>query len=626
MSDIVEAKEVEALISGYLDNELDDAGHQTLDTWLAADRANQRRFLTAVMDHRALAQQLQAEQHPTVRRLRVRPERRRLWTSRALAAAALLMLALGGVLWMNAEPPGPRVVVAGVVTAKRLQQGERLVLNREPGGLLYDDGTRLDLHPLSEITCEDSPLGRRVLLSIGTLTAVVTHQPSDRPFVIATPVSTTTVLGTTLTVDTNGAEAEVAVSEGKVAVERTSDHAKVDIAAGQRGTVSAAVPLKVRTESEPIGRLLRVGAGQPAATLSDLPALQAGDVVELQPGSHRGAWRLDGTGTRLAPITIRGASGEPPVLDGEGLVLTGVGAVPRAVLQLQGGHWRVSHLSIINGHSGTNAAGIRLADVKTAEIRDCRIARCDQGVDVVADTVNITDCDIGFCGTPSNEGFGHDVNLLAEFATVLGCHLHDQLHGQSVRSACQHLVLKANRIVNAEDGEISIATGDHPIDVQLHANLVVSKRERKGNSMRFILTEGEGTGTLTLVHNTFVAESQWVTFIAPGNLAVQAEANIFSGSSRIALPGNFSGRRNWLPTGATAPMGFNLGFTGADPGFRSAQAGDYRLRPDSPCRGKAHDGTAESWVLGWEPAAEARPGSRFHSTPSPSNNLGAFGD
>ncbi len=637
MSDAADTKEVDALISAYLDNDLDDAGHQTLDAWLTADRANQQRFLTAVMDHRALAQQMQADQHPTVRRLRVRPESRRLWTSRILAAAAVLMLALGGVLWVKADPPGPRLIVfdaSGESTGPRVVRGDHIGVKPDRGGgLLYDDGTRLQLLGGSEVIVEGSSSGKQVMLVTGQLTATVAHQPSGKPFIITTSTATTTVVGTTLTVVTDGSETEVAVAQGKVAVERTSDKIKIEVAAGERSTVAADVPLRARADSVPAGQLYRVGPGQPFATIADLPKLAPGDVVELQPGVHRGAWRLPAGGTAMRPITVRGAPGEPPLIDSEGLTLTGAGAVPRASLQLLGGYWRVEHLAFTNARNGLNAAAIRLAEVQSAVILDCRITRSDQGVDAVADEVTITNCDVGFCGTTSNDGYGHDVNLLATRALVRGCHLHDQLHGQALRSTCAHLDVEANRIVNAEDGEISIATGDRPTEVTLAGNLVVSKRERKGNTMRFILTEGEGGGTLRLVHNTFVADSQWVTFIAPGKLAVNAYANIFSGSDRIALPGNVVGGSNWLPATATAPPGFAGTDTGSDPGFVAPATGDYRLRPDSPCVGKTSPSIIERWPdpmrgqnqakwrLTLEPSPTAQAGVRPRAHPW---DIGAF--
>lgn len=625
MSDAADTKEMEGLISAHLDNELDDAGHQTLEAWLAADRANQLRFLSAVMDHRALAQQLQAEQHPTVRRLRVRPERRRLWTSRVLAAAAVLMLAIGGGLWLKADPPGPRLIIvdAGSESAgPRVARGDRIAVKPEhTGGLLYDDGTRLRLQGGSNVIVEGSSSGKRVTLVTGQLTATVAHQPKGKPFTIATSSAATTVLGTTLTVATDGIETEVAVAQGTVAVERSSDKATVAVTAGERSTVAADVPLRARADSAPAGQLHRVGQGQPFATLADLPKLAPGDVVELQPGIHRGAWRLPAGGTALRPITIRGAAGEPPQIDSESLTLTGAGAVPRASLQLHGGYWRVEHLAFTNARNGLNAAAIRLAEARNAVIHDCRITRCDQGVDAVADEVTVSDCDIGFCGTTSNDGYGHDVNLFVTRALVRGCHLHDQLHGQALRGACRSLILEANRIVNAEDGEISLATGDQPTAVTLIGNLVVSKRERKGNSMRFILTEGDGAGTLRLIHNTFAADSQWVTFIAAGKLAVTADANIFSGSDRIALPGNVVGRGNWLPDSATAPPGFTATLTGSAPGFAAAAVGDYRLLPGSPCVGKAAGHAPTDVKPTLEPASAAQPGTqpRAHS-----DDLGAF--
>ena len=637
MSAADDTKEVEALISAHLDNELDDAGHQALDAWLAANRANQRRFLTAVMDHRALAQQLQAEQHPTVRRLRIRPKRPRQWTSRLLAAAAVLMLAIGGVLWVKADPPGPRLIVveSGVESAgPRVARGDRIGVKPDRlGGLLYDDGTRLQLQGGSELIVEGSSAGKRVTLVSGQLIATVVHQPAGKPFTIATSSATTTVLGTTLTVVTDGTETEIAVAQGKVAVERISDKAAVEVAAGERSTVAADVPLRARADSAPAGQLHRVGQGQPFATIADLPKLAPGDVVELQPGIHRGAWRLPAGGTALRPITIRGAAGEMPQIDSESLVLTGVGAVPRASLQLHAGYWRIEHLAFTNARNGLNAAAIRLAEARNAVIHDCRITRCDQGVDAVVDEVTVSDCDVGFCGTPSNDGYGHDLNLIAERALVRGCHLHDQLHGQALRATCTKLDVEANRIINADDGEISIATGDRPIDVTLAGNLVVSKRERKGNSMRFILTEGEGSGTLNLIHNTFVADSQWVTFVAPGKLAVNAYANIFSGSDRIALPGIVVGGSNWLPASATAPPGFAGSDTGSDPGFVAPATGDYRLRPDSPCVGRSLPSMLERWpdpvrdqkLAKWRPTLEPSPTTQAGTRPRTHPwDIGAF--
>lgn len=617
-----EPAEIDALISAHLDGALDDAGHQALEAWLAADRVNQRRFLAAVMDHRALAQQLQADQHPTVRRLRLRPQRRRL-TARLLAAAALVMFALGGLLWFNAEPPGPRLIVPGSSAAgPRVPAGERIAVKAgHTGGLLYDDGTRVGLDGGSELVVGSATRGKHVTLLTGRLSAAVTPQPAGRPFTIATPGATTTVLGTALTVATDGAETEVAVSRGRVAVERAADRARTEVAAGQRSTVAADLPLRARADGEPAGRLLRVGPGQPAATIADLPPLAPGDVVELQPGTHRGAWSLPAGGTALRPVTIRGAAGEPPLIDAEGLKLTGIGAVPRAALQLHGGHWRVERLAFANARNGLNAAAIRLVDARGAAIGACRIARCDQGVDAVAGEVTVEDCDVGFCGTASNEGYGHDLNLSADRALVRGCHLHDQLHGQALRADCARIDVEANRIVNAEDGEISIATGATPVAVTLAGNLVVSKRTRMGNSMRFILVEGEGAGSLTLAHNTFVADSQWVTFIAPGRLAVRADANIFSGSGRIASPGNVVGSRNWLPTGADAPAGFTDGLTGGAPGFRDAAAGDYRLRDDSDCR-KASRGKAGDLPA---PMLQPAPTAQAGSVPrADGDDLGAF--
>ena len=628
-------RDPDGLISAHLDGALDDAGHQALEAWLLADRAHQRRFLLAVMDHRAMAGALAARPPLTIRTARHARRRRRglraaSWSGAALAAALLVGVAV--LLWPAAAVPGPRLLVAGVDgAAQRLGAAAEVAVDPGRGAaLLYDDGTRVELEAGSALTVS----GTRVTLRHGRLAAEVAHQPAGRPFVIATPNATVTVLGTALDVATDGTESVVAVTRGRVAVER-GDAARVEVGAGERSVVAAGEPLLARPAAALDGRLLRVGSGQAYATLADLPALAPGDVVELQPGTHRGAWRLPAAGTALRPVTIRGAPGQPPVISAEGLALSGAGPVPRAALQLEGGHWRIQHLAIEGARNGENAAGIRLVEVGGATLGDCRIARCDQGVDALADRVTVEACDIGDCGAPGAAGHCRALSLLAGQAVVRGCLLHDQRSGQTLRATCQRLELEANRITGAADGEITITAGPRPTVAVLSGNLIVSSAARPENSVRFIQVEGTGDGVLHLVGNTCVASDPRIVFIIPGRLAVAADGNIFTGSDRIAEPGAVAGTRNWLPTGATVPPGFRESRSGSAPGFRAAAQGDYGLTSDSPCRNAVGDlwsrsldaarapGAVDGRVPMWMPATSAQPGSRARTALT---DLGAFED
>ncbi len=638
----------DSLISAHLDGELDDAGHRALEAWLLADRAHQRRFLLAVMDHRAMARSLAARPALTMRTARLMRRRRGLrvasWSGAGLAAA--LIIGLTVLLWPTGAAPGPHLQVAGAsaapgprlqmtdthVPAQRLEAGAAVTVAPGSGAvLLYDDGSRVDLDAGSAL----SVTGTHLTLQHGRLAASVAHQAAGQPFIITTPNATVTVLGTMLDVATDGVESVVAVTRGRVAVERSGDAARLEVGAGERSVVTVGGPLVAHAADAPDGRLLRVGPGQPFATLAELPALAPGDVVELQPGTHHGAWRLAALGTALRPVTIRGAPGAPPLIAAEGLVLSGAGTVPRAALQLEGGHWRVQHLAIADAHNGENAAGIRLVEVRGAMLSDCRITRCDQGIDAVGERVAIEDCDVGGCGTAGAQGRCRALSVFADEALVRGCLLHDQLFGQSLRSTCARLELVANRIIAAADGEISIATGAQPTTAILSGNLIVSSAARPDNSMRFILVEGEGAGVLQLIGNTCVAADARIVFLIPGRLAVAADGNIFTGSGRIAEAGRVEGYRNWLPSGATVPAGFRDSRSAAAPGFRDEAQGDYSLAPDSPCRNTVRDmwsqdvdaphapGTVGGLLPKRMPAALNKAGSRARTART---DMGAFED
>ena len=97
--------------------------------------------------------------------------------------------------------------------------------------------------------------------------------------------------------------------------------------------------------------LYQVGAGMPYARLSSLPALAAGDTVEIAPGIYNEAikWTADGTSTQ--PITIRGVGATRPIIDGTGVNLSGGGPVPRALFQVEGDNYIIESLEFRNAHN-----------------------------------------------------------------------------------------------------------------------------------------------------------------------------------------------------------------------------------------------------------------------------------
>lgn len=113
----------------------------------------------------------------------------------------------------------------------------------------FPDGTRLEISGDTEISRLEAPPsgdpgGRRVFLARGELAAEVARQPEGRPLRFITPNAVAEVRGTRLTLAATPEETRVEVQEGRVRVTRTSDRASVEVSAGQGVVVAAGVPLE----------------------------------------------------------------------------------------------------------------------------------------------------------------------------------------------------------------------------------------------------------------------------------------------------------------------------------------------------------------------------------------------
>ncbi|HYE08147.1 MAG TPA: FecR domain-containing protein [Planctomycetota bacterium] len=646
------------LISAHLDDGLDAAGHAELEAWLHDDRANRLRFLRAVADHQALRKRAQPVKHVSRRTLRrIRRTRQRsplrfvIPAVAALAAALVVAVLLRGpdapaapdavaeVVAADAELPtiaaasGASIERAGRASAASpsatLAIGDRVIVDADGQvELRYVDGTALRLAAGARVLVEDARAGKRLAVEDGVLSAEVAAQPAGRPASFRTAHAEVEVIGTRLSIAVAGTESSVAVSHGRVGVTRRDDGARIELGAGETGLIAHDVPLRARPTGSPSGTVHRVGAGQPYATLVALPPLAAGDVVEIHPGTYREALKFTADGTSLRPIVIRGVGAERPLIDGTGIDTSGEGAVPRGLMQIEGDHYVVERLRFTGARNGVGSAAIRGHDCRATVIRDCVIADCDVGIDVVGDDLLIEDCDIGGCGTGSVDEPSPSVRLAGGRATLRGSHLHDSVHGMLLKVSCRVFEAHANRIVRGDDGEISLGAGSGGIDhrIAFVGNLIAGQAERRGNRLRFISIDTSKTamtGTLDLVNNTFVAANPGVIFlmVTDSGLKVRADNTIFAGSSQIVEPGpcELSGRANWILPGTAVPKGFSAPATGAEPGFVDADADDFRLRRDSPCRGRA---VASLPVLR-QPASRPAAGS----TPRrDAGDLGAFAD
>jgi len=159
---------------------------------------------------------------------------------------------------------------AGDTLAVEVGQRLRLPNPTASAELAYADGTRVTLSGAVDARLERSPGGGKQLrLDSGQASADVTPQPSGRPLRILPPTSRLEVLGTSLELSADPEATSVAVTEGRIAVERPSDGARVEVRAGEevRTLRDGNSPLEVRRTPE-----------LKDSWLADFPSMSPGDL------------------------------------------------------------------------------------------------------------------------------------------------------------------------------------------------------------------------------------------------------------------------------------------------------------------------------------------------------------
>lgn len=342
----------------------------------------------------------------------------------------------------------------------------------------------------------------------------------------------------------------------------------------------------------------QVGPTRAYHTVGSLPALNPGDVVEIDPATYNEVKRWTRSGTAVSNIVVRGVGASRPLFDATGLRVDGAMPNPRAVFQIEGDCITVENIEFKNARNGDNGAGIRVTSGDNVTVRNCKITACDMGI-MCDNNSNflIESSEIAFNGTPLYDGYSHNLYLGGISATLRFCYIHDSQNGQNFKSRAHYTELLYNYIADSQDGEIGLVDARETTTVNSHAvmigNIVISKPRRSGyNSGRFIQfgqdSGQQHLGTLFAFNNTFIAGDGRVQFLsanATGSTVV-AVNNIFYGSGNIvgALGGGISGSNNWAQTTATVPATFSAMIRGSDPGFINRDGLNLHLTAKSACR------------------------------------------
>jgi hypothetical protein len=352
--------------------------------------------------------------------------------------------------------------------------------------------------------------------------------------------------------------------------------------------------------------IYRVGPQQPNKSLKAIIGrLRPGDLVEVSPGAYHENMKITVSGTKDAPIVIRGVADQArPVFDAEGLDCSGSGPVPRGQFQIEGAYVVLEHLEITGARNGGQGDGVRFNGSPYAIIRDCKIHHNDNGVfSNDSGTTIVEQCEVFSNGADGFAGYSHNFYMHSEHLIVGGCTIHDSHTGQNFKSRSHFTELRCNFIAASDDGEVGLVEEkgltDRPnSNALLVGNIIVSSinRPNGANAARFIEFGSEGNasrdGTLYLFNNTFVAGNTRNALVAMRDAKARLVCcnNIFLGTDNLvhlAQPAlSVAGRNNFVGPAARAPAEFADTIKGANPGFLNLDKLDFRLRLDSPCVGR----------------------------------------
>jgi len=179
------------------------------------------------------------------------------------AAVFLLFAGLAAIIILNRTRSSEAGTVASIEgEIRRLgSQGEQALKERQSwqrgetlktvgakstATVTFSDRSRLVLSEDCIVRNQSTREEHRVELDHGALQAVVTKQPTKRPFLLVTPEAEALVVGTALRLVTGGHHTRLEVTEGEVLFRRLHDGAEVSVEAGNYAVVAPNVPFVVR--------------------------------------------------------------------------------------------------------------------------------------------------------------------------------------------------------------------------------------------------------------------------------------------------------------------------------------------------------------------------------------------
>ena len=363
-----------------------------------------------------------------------------------------------------------------------------------------------------------------------------------------------------------------------------------------------------------------VGPGQAFERIeAALGQARSGDAILVLPRPGNLPYERVALSVGHSNLVIR-AVGQRIPLSGEGGDYSGIGSVPRAIVQFNPGAdgCVLEGFELSGAHNRShNGAGVRINQANDVTVRGCHIHGNDMGVmsnggaaPHAAQNQLIENCLVCRNGDPEEPGQNHNLYLGGASVTLRGCEVHSSLTGHNVKSRAHRTLVLACYVHDSANREFDLVDGRGDTeapgsDAVLAGNVIAKARACPGNRAVIQFGQdggGEHDGTLFLLHNTIVTPfaSPVVQLSAPKARAQLFNNIVWDGGARqrgqcLALAENPSadarvaGAGNWLSAGFGGdaldrlPLRQTaLAAPSEDPPFADAAHGDYALERPAP--------------------------------------------
>ncbi len=351
---------------------------------------------------------------------------------------------------------------------------------------------------------------------------------------------------------------------------------------------------------------------------------QAGDIVEIAPGTYQFRVYLSNAGTADNPIIIRAQDPENrPVWDLVGdsedtFVNTwpgsyGAGDNHRGCWQVaaEGAYYDISGIVFQNCRA-PSSAGMRMINSGPVTLRDCVFQHNTNGLTGASTDLVVEHSEFFQNGKTLTEGNAtHHIYIFGGVFTLRHSYLHDGHEGQAFHIRARESTIEYNWITRPANYVGDIMTceqfcGDEPQQqtMLVRGNVIVQGEPSNGSQLFALFRDAEEDTSarmdLSLVHNTIIGTPRGgdhnLVNLRNDTVSAYVHASnniIYNVGSLVGVeqPGSdnwgVDGAGNWLSDGIEAADALTDSLLGADPGFVDVDGSNFTLVRDGDAVGAA---------------------------------------